>query len=166
MMSTEQCWVAAVTSGAVSRMTLRACTRAEAKRRSRSWLSMSARAQKTFWGPSSRDSLRSMREPLRCSRRPPSGPLNLCKHTRPVLPLCGFCLWSIVSAGCKFGLLSVEAERGAKGRMPPTYVNLTDVFPDCIWKQSSTQLVSECWYRHAWALKHVPGCTQTSPNLQ
>ena len=82
----QVCVCVCVTSGAVSRMTLRACTMAEAKRKSRSWFSMSARAQKTLWGPSRRDSLRSMREPRLCSNRPPSGPRNLhhnccsCQH--------------------------------------------------------------------------------------
>lgn len=82
-------------------MTLSACTMAEAKRRSGSSFRMSARAQKTFRGPSSRDSLRSMRDPLRCSSRPPRGPRNLhgcintsgtchnfCKSVSPKAPLC------------------------------------------------------------------------------
>ena len=68
---------AGVTSGAVSRMTLRACTMADAKRRSRSVFKMSAKAQNTFCGPSSSDSFRKIRLPLRCSKRPPKGPRNL-----------------------------------------------------------------------------------------
>lgn len=83
----------AVTSGAVSRMTLSACTMAEAKRRSGSRSRMLARAQKTFWGPSSRDSLRRMREPLRCSSRPPSGPRNLYDTATPEAPLLLFSLF-------------------------------------------------------------------------
>lgn len=91
----HQVRAAAVTSGAVSRMTLSACTMAEAKRRSGSRSRMLARAQKTFWGPSSRDSLRSMREPLRCSSRPPSGPRNLHATTTAATHL-SLCSWFVL----------------------------------------------------------------------